>query len=47
MLDLTYKQYTNKDYLINEVYILLKINKKELRKLKIETLLEIVNKLTK
>jgi len=47
MIDLKYKNYTNKDYVIDEVFNLLKIEKKELRKLKVNTLLQILNTLTK
>ena len=44
MIDLTYKKYTNKDYAVDEVYKILKIDKKELRKLKLNTLLQLLNK---
>ena len=50
--NLTYKKYTNKDYLIDEVQkqlnkdnYIIRIEKKELRKLKLNTLLQILNKL--
>lgn len=52
--NLTYKKYTNKDYLIDEVQkqlnkdnYIIRIEKKELRKLKLNTLLQILNKLNK
>ena len=53
-MNLEYKKETNKDYLIQEVYIKLNtsnyvelITKKELNKLKKNTLLQILSKLTK
>ena len=52
MVDLTYKKYTNKDYAVDAVYSLInknncldKVEKKELRKLKVNTLLQILSKL--
>ena len=54
MIDLTYKRYTNKDYLVDEINnntksytIDRKDFKKDLRKLKIDTLLELLNNLNK
>ena len=51
MIDLTYKPYTNKDYLVDEISNKIKsstINrkdfKKDLRKLKVNTLLELLSK---
>lgn len=46
MINLTYKKYTNKDYAVDEVYKILnnEIDKKELRKLKLSTLLVLLNK---
>ena len=51
MIDLTYKRYTNKDYLVDEISNKIKSPtidkkdfKKDLRKLKINTLLELLNK---
>ena len=51
MIDLTYKRYTNKDYLVDEINNKIKSStidredfKKDLRKLKINTLLELLNK---
>ena len=46
MIDLSYKKYTNKDYAVDEVYSILKTEKKELRKLKTSTLLQILSKLS-
>ena len=52
MIDLTYKRYTNKDYLVDEINnktksytIDRKDFKKDLRKLKVNTLLELLNNL--
>ena len=42
MINLTYKPYTNKDYLVDEINIKLKTNKNQLRKLDIKTLLDII-----
>jgi len=55
MIDLTYKRYTNKDYLVDEINNKTKVSytinrkdfKKDLRKLKIDTLLELLNNLNK
>ena len=54
MIDLKYKKYTNKDYLVDEISAkmnIIKINKKELkkdlRKLKNDTLLELLSNLNK
>lgn len=54
MIDLTYKRYTNKDYLVDEISsktksytIDRKDFKKDLRKLKIDTLLELLNNINK
>ena len=47
MVNLSYKKYTNKDYAIDEIYFILKTDKKELRKLKTSTLLQILSKLNK
>ena len=47
MIDLSYKPYTNKDYVVDEVYSILRIEKKELKKLKTKTLLEMLSKLNK
>ena len=47
MIDLSYKKYTNKDYVVDEVYSILRIEKKELKKLKTKTLLEMLSKLNK
>ena len=46
MIDLSYKKYTNKDYAVDEVHSILKTEKKELRKLKTSTLLQILSKLS-
>ena len=49
MIDLSYKPYTNKDYVADEVYELLsplnKIDKKQLRKLNKDSLLSLLNQL--
>ena len=52
MIDLSYKSYTNKDYVVDEVFKLMntdncyhKIDRKELRKLKTNTLLVLLSKL--
>jgi predicted patatin/cPLA2 family phospholipase len=54
MIDLTYKKYTNKDYLVDEInnkiksYTIDRKNfKKDLRKLKVNTLLELLSNLNK
>ena len=54
MIDLTYKRYTNKDYLVDEINNKIKSPtidkkdfKKDLRKLKINTLLELLNNTNK
>ena len=54
MIDLKYKKYTNKDYLVDEISAkmnIITINKKELkkdlRKLKNDTLLELLSNLNK
>ena len=51
MNDLTYKPYTNKDYLVDEISNKIKSStidrkdfKKDLRKLKVNTLLELLSK---
>ena len=46
-IDLSYKAYTNKDYLVDEISKYLKTDKKQLRKLNNNTLLDILNKMEK
>lgn len=43
MIDLTYKSYTNKDYLVDEINSKIKTDKKQLRKLNKNTLLDILS----
>ncbi len=52
MIDLSYKSYTNKDYMVDEVFKLInannfvhKVNRNELRKLTANTLLILLSKL--
>ena len=52
MIDLSYKSYTNKDYMVDEVFKLInannfvhKVNRNELRKLTTNTLLILLSKL--
>ena len=52
MIDLSYKSYTNKDYMVDEVFKLMnannfvhKVNRNELRKLTTNTLLILLSKL--
>ena len=54
MIDLSYKRYTNKDYLVDEVNNKIKSYtidrkefKKDLRKLKVNSLLELLSNLNK
>tara|TARA_R100000700_G_scaffold41107_1_gene59758 strand:+ start:1642 stop:1788 length:147 start_codon:yes stop_codon:yes gene_type:complete len=44
MIDLSYKPYTNKDYLVDEISRFVKTDKKQLRKLNNNTLLDILTK---
>ena len=53
-MDLKYKKYTDKDYAVDEVFVKInannyveKIEKKELKKLKTNTLLVLLSKLKK
>ncbi len=43
MIDLTYKSYTDKMYIIDEVHKIIKIDKKQLNKLNIDALLELLS----
>ena len=45
MIDLSYKNYTNKDYLVDEILRHIKTERKQLRKLNNNTLLDILNKI--
>lgn len=45
MIDLSYKNYTNKDYLVDEILRYIKTERKQLRKLNNNTLLDILNKI--
>lgn len=46
MIDLTYKPYTDKDYLVDEIYAIMRTDKKDLRKLKKDTLIDILSHIT-
>ena len=47
MIDLKYKPYTNKDYLIDEINTEIKTDKNQLRKLNKNTLLDILSYISK
>ena len=42
-IDLTYKPYTNKMYLVDEIHKIMKIDKKQLHKLNIDSLLKMLS----